>query len=81
MAENKIKILFTDGSWFDFHKPANWNMSNFVNAMRSMGMVISDQFYCPGILVKAVIDMSAADDVTFGTSGPSPTAPSTETKQ
>ena len=78
----KIKILFVDGSWFDFEKPAGWNMQAFTNAMRSMSMIISDQFYCPAHLVKAVIDMTHAEQAGFEIgSSPAPTAPSTETRQ
>jgi hypothetical protein len=77
MAGEQIKILFTDGSWVNFHKPPDFSLPQFVHGVRSIGMVLTDSLYIPLPLIKAIMDLSMATEVEFGT----PTAPSTETRQ
>jgi len=77
MAGEQIKILFTDGPWVNFHKPPDFSLPQFVHGVRSIGMVLTDSLYIPLPLIKAIMDLSMATEVEFGT----PTAPSTETRQ
>ena len=83
MAEaDQIKILFMDGSWVNFNKPPNFDLIQFTHGARSLGMIITPQFYVPMQFVKLIMDMSAAHVVEFGTTGtPIPTVPGTETRQ
>ena len=77
MAGEQIKILFTDGSWVNFHKPPDFSLPQFVHGVRSIGMVLTDSLYIPLQHIKAIMDLSQATEVQFGT----PSAPSTETRQ
>jgi hypothetical protein len=77
MADQQIKILFTDGSWVNFQKPPNFNLPSFVHGVRSIGMVLTDSLYIPLPLIKAIMDLSMATEVEFGM----PTVPGTETRQ
>ena len=75
MAENLIRIVFADGSYLNFHKPPGFALSQFMHGARSLGMILTDQFYVPLTMVKAVLDMSYANEVELAN------APTTETRQ
>jgi hypothetical protein len=78
---NKIKLLFVDGSSFDFEKPTGFELQAFVHGCRSIGMVLTNGFYVPFGLVKAVIDMELMTQYSPAAVVPSQNAPSTETRQ
>jgi hypothetical protein len=75
MPENQIRIIFSDGSYLNIHKPPGFTLTQFMHGARSLGMILTDQFYVPLTMVKAVLDMSYADQVELAN------APTTETRQ
>lgn len=80
---NKIRIMFLDNSQVEFDRPDGFDLPMFIHGIRSIGMVLGKGFYVPLGLVKCVIDLSEAVNVTVmgPTTPPTQTAPSTETKQ
>jgi hypothetical protein len=76
MPDPHIRVIFADGSFLNFQKPPGFSLPQFMHGARSLGMILTDQFYVPLTMVKAVLDMSFGDEVQIGTN-----APSTETRQ
>ena len=77
---DQVRIIFIDGSWFDFVKPAGFVFPDFITAMRSNGMVLSNNAYVRADLVKCAFEFRSGGDLPF-TVGAAPNAPSSGTKQ
>lgn len=77
---DNVRVVFLDGTWFDFAEPTGFNFKQFVMEVRGLGMVLSDQVYVRGDLIKTIFKWNESNKPVDGQMAPG-NAPTSETKQ
>lgn len=79
MAQRQYRIVFMDGTFFDFMPPAEFHFPTWITTCRSVGMWLWDEIYVRFDMVRCVVPWSDGSPPP-GVAKP-PNAPTTETKQ